>query len=154
MFHTPGFIPLGLNVWSRVCRNSLVFSFTRITYVLVCFHVSLLVFLRTIDRYIECVMPAPYMHDKILMWYMCLWAPCPAYLSVIHRYRYVYIFWFLRVTYISAPLCLDNLVGLIHWLGGPSLAPVLPRYPVPRPWSCLAICIYIYISLALVISRV
>ena len=71
----------------------------------------------------------------------------------------IYMSWFLRVTYVSAPLSLNKLVSLIHQLGGPflgpascSLGPVLPRYPVSLPWSCLAICIYI--SMALVTSHV
>ena len=65
---------------------------------------------------------------------------------------YIYICFDFHVTYVSAPLIsLDVLVSLINWLGPPprapascSLDPVLPRYPVPRPWSCLSICICIY----------
>ena len=91
------------------------------------------------------------MHEKIVIWNACLRAPYPACPSVLYWYSFVHVL-ISHVTYESAPLSLDVLVSLINWLGPPprapascNLDPVLSRYPVPRPWSCLAICICIYI---------
>ena len=80
-------------------------------------------------------------------------------LGVIYQYRYVFILIF-HVTYVLSPLSLDDLVGLIHRLGGPPLVPAscsLGPVPPLLPGSAVVVLsnyMYIYILLVLVTSYV
>ena len=94
----------------------------------------------------------PYMPDKLLI-EICAYEHHVPYAWVLYTNIDMYMFWFSYDLCVGT-LSLDVPVSLIHWLGPPPHAPVscsldyvLPRYPVPRPWSCLIKCIYIMLVL-------